>query len=31
MDRAVAQFVELLGRYEAGEPLFNIIDMKRSY
>lgn len=31
MDRAIAQFCENLKRYERGEPLFNEVDMRRSY
>ena len=31
MDRAIAQFCENLKRYERGEPLFNEIDMRRTY
>ncbi|MDR1571081.1 MAG: D-2-hydroxyacid dehydrogenase [Clostridiales Family XIII bacterium] len=31
MDRAVAQFCELLRLYEAGEPLFNEIGMGQTY
>ena len=27
MDRSVTQFCELLRRYQAGEPLFNLVDM----
>ncbi|MDR1816189.1 MAG: D-2-hydroxyacid dehydrogenase [Clostridiales Family XIII bacterium] len=29
MDRSVDQFCDLLRRYEAGEPLYNLIDLKK--